>query len=240
LTLVKKGARIEQILKSYLTTTEKELLMKTIDRSLAQNENLQEIFLTENFNGTWTPKQLTSFEEEFNGLSVSDEQRRQIILNRFFHATAISWITIDKLSFISGDAVRIDLHHAQFSGLQRAELMSKHLSQFSDMRFGPASKEKKESKHDAHVKAYMYAKVPPPYQRKFKDEPKLLGAIELLEEKDAYQITIKHLVRTSGFCRCIRLNHRETMYALPLEKIVGIQMISNSNGSHNLHIEIAK
>ena len=214
--------------------------METLDRSLLENENFNEIFLTENFNGTWTQKQLQNLEEEFNDLSRKNEQRRQIILNRFFHATCISNIIIKNLVFVSETAMHVDFAHAKFSELQRAEMMSKHLSQFSNLYFGSASKKKDIAKHDEHVKTYLYSKIPQPYQKKYNEEPRLIGAIELIEERNEYMIVVKHLKKTGGFCNCVNLHHRETMYAVPIAKISHIKLEHDSNGSCNLHIEIAK
>lgn len=213
--------------------------MKTLGRNLLENENLNEIFLKENFSATWTPKQLSHFEEEFNDLPKHDKQRRQILLNRFFHATALSHIIINKLEFVSEDAFRIDLLNDKLSKLQRAELMSRHLSQFSNLHFGPAREKNINPKHDAHVRKYMCSKIPAPYQRKYQNEPKLLGGIEHSDNNE-YQIEVKHLVKTGGYCHCVKLYHRETLHTFSLNKIVSIQMILNTTGAYDLYLNVIK
>lgn len=196
-------------------------------------------FCKESILGTWPLDQLKKMENDFNNPLSTDEEKRFHILQSFFSAQIITYVFIDNQKFISENALRIDFSLAQFSKMRRAQAIADCLIPFSDICFGPASKIKKEPKHDAHVRTHALQKVPAPYQRKYPDEPKLLISVEW-EKNDGYHIAIKHLVRTGGFCQCVKLFHRETLRAIPLKDIRCISMHLWDNGSYELHIKTAK
>ena len=200
---------------------------------------LEEVFRNENLTGSWKFQQLLEMENEFNALEECREDERKIILYNFFQDTIIASIFIHKLKVISEDAIRIDIRNEQFSKMHRAHIMSDCLLPFSDITFGPPSKTKKEKKHDAHVKKFALQKVPPPYVRKYPNtEPKLTASIERSETREnCYQISIKRLVKTSGFCSCIKMSHREIMSAVQLKDVFSIKMHWNAFGSYDLYIE---
>ncbi len=203
------------------------------------SDDLTEAFCKENYAGTWTIEQLEQMESEFNVLPLCNEKQRKTLLYRFLNANVILHIIIDRFTLVSEYAYRKDLLNEQFDGMRRAELMSKHLSQFSKIRFGPPCKTEEEPLHDAHVKKLVYSKIPIPYQRKYPDEPALLASLRRCEDnKSTFEISIEDLVPVNRFCRCcVSQKQRETFQTILLSKITSIRLYPKENGFYDLVIE---